>query len=204
MAAQGIPLPPPVSARLLSILFADDDLPDDRIVWRNGLDPTQVVTKSGARQLVRRLVHGYRSAGLVRSSAPEPSVFIMYCENQIMSSPHMLAVIGTGSIIATCPYQATVPELLYRVKLLKPTAVICSKETVERALSALRTSPHPFEIVVQDSAVQEIKNLKGHSYISDQEESWDLTWSEEIASKPAVLVFSSGTTGTPKGIVDLF
>ncbi|ETI27746.1 hypothetical protein G647_00195 [Cladophialophora carrionii CBS 160.54] len=48
-----------------------------------------------------------------------------------------------------------------------------------------------------------VEDEEGRSFISDQETSWDTAWDEEIANRTAVMVFSSGTTGSPKGWLHL-
>ena len=199
MISQGEPLTNVPNLDLLSILFAENNFKDTSVAWRNGQNEQQNLTRGSARKLVRRLANGYIDAGLINPTHSERDVFIVISENQIIGFPNILAVIAAGGIVATCPSQATAPELLFRIKILHPKAIICSTKSLPLVVSALKVSPTPFEIVIQDSESMTVRNRRGISYISEREHAWSTTWNDEVGDRPALLVFSSGTTGTPKG-----
>lgn len=184
---------------LLSILFAKNEVSEDFFAWRDAQDDTQSVTKSQARSLVRRLAHGYLSAGLIDPGNPDKDKVITMTENQVIGFPNVLAIIAAGGAVATCPWQATIPEILFRINILRPKAVICSKTTQALVTSARKLSEHQFTIIIQDSTNMTVQNEAGLSYISNEEHAWSTAWNDEVANSPTVLVFSSGTTGSPKG-----
>lgn len=194
-------LPP---RNLVSFLFADKGVSEEQPIWIDGQTCTQRIDKAQTRDLVRRLASGYMTTGLVRPQTLTPSVVVMYSENQPMLFPNILAVIAAGGTVATCPWQASVKELLYRVKILRPTAIVCSESSLNRALEARRKAGHTFEVLIQNSRVMEVARYdSGDSLVSHHPHDWDEAWNEEIASKPSVIVFSSGTTGYPKGLISL-
>ena len=186
---------------LPSVLLAENEVSEDQPMWVDTETDSQTITKSMARDLVRRLAHGYLSAGLVKPTAQPPSVVVLYSENQPIHFPNIFAVIATGGTVATCPWQATVDELLYRIKILRPTAILCSKSSMQRAVQARAMTDHRFEILVQDSATMDVMlHDSKKSLLSHHRHDWDESWNEEVANRASVIVFSSGTTGFPKGL----
>jgi len=200
MIAQGDPLVGVPNANLLSVLFAENHIKDSTVIWKDGRDERQNLSKGVVRKLVRQIADGYVTAGLI-SNPPrsEREVFIFVSENQVIGYANILAVIAAGGIVATCSAQATVSELQFRINVLKPRAIVCSTTSLPLAKATLKSSPIPFEIIIQDSKLMIIQSSRGHSYISKSEYIWSTEWNDEISNRPALLVFSSGTTGTPKG-----
>ncbi|KAH6693846.1 hypothetical protein F5X68DRAFT_248315 [Plectosphaerella plurivora] len=191
------------SGNLPTILFAENDVAEDQPIWVDAEAQGRTIDKATARSLVRRLAAGYRSAGLVRSKSQTPDVVVLLSENQPLHFPNILAIIAAGGIVATCPWQASVEELLYRVSILQPTAILCSRKSLEMAQLAQRKAKHPFKIVVQDSVAMEVLNLSSNqTLISDDALEWDREWNKDIANRTSVIVFSSGTTGYPKGLTN--
>ncbi|KAF1961189.1 hypothetical protein CC80DRAFT_543548 [Byssothecium circinans] len=112
----------------------------------------------------------------------------------------MISIIGAGAIVATCPWQATVPELLSSIETVQPKAIVCSEKSLPNALVAKEQAKHPLEIIVQDTASWRVRNhTTGHSYTSNHEYVWEDASSDFSKDQASVLVFSSGTTGSPKG-----
>jgi acyl-coenzyme A synthetase/AMP-(fatty) acid ligase len=185
---------------LLSLVLGEDNgVPEDRKLWVDGEDEHRFLTKSQARKQVGRLSHGYRQAGLVRDRNGAADVVISFSENQLIGFVSTLAVLAARGIVATCPSQATSNELGTRVAMLKPTAVICSRTTVEVARETQRLTTSPFEIVIQDSTIMDVCDERGRSYLSHQTHEWRSVERTDDLSKPAFLIFSSGTSGLPKG-----
>jgi len=173
MILDGGELSPIPQKDILSLILEEDNgVAEDSKLWIDGEDQKRYLTKSKARQLVCQISHGYRRAGLVRDRDSSADVLISFSENQVIGFASTLAVLAAGGIVATCPAQATSRELETRMTILKPTAVICSKATVEVAQETLRLTKSPFEIVLQDSATMNVCDVQGRSYLSHLEHDW--------------------------------
>ena len=185
---------------ILSVFLAPNGVSEDQPIWIDGQDQKQQISKSLARKLIRCLIDGYLSTGLINPQAAKPSVIILYSENQVLLFPNIFSIIGAGGTVATCPWEASVQELLYRVNSLQPVAVLCSRSSLGRVLEAAERSTKKFQIIIQDSITMDVWLQESHhSLISPHGRDWDVKWDETVANRPSVIVFSSGTTGYPKG-----
>jgi acyl-coenzyme A synthetase/AMP-(fatty) acid ligase len=186
-------------------VLSNKNIPDDRVIWKNGEKLIEQLDRTSALQLSRRLSQGYLDAKLIERNRPGKDVFIVYSENQVIGFPNLISIVVAGGIVATCPWQATTHELLYRVNAVRPKAIICSEKSLPVALDAKSQATMPFEIIVQDTSRWTVYNqATGHSYISDRQYLWKNVSSDFEKDRASVLVFSSGTTGSPKGITQSY
>ncbi|KAH7144278.1 hypothetical protein B0J13DRAFT_622840 [Dactylonectria estremocensis] len=145
-------------------------VPDERLTWIDGTNMHQQVSKALGRQMTRRLADSYLSTGLGGPPAKRKNVTIFNSENQVIQFPNMLSIITAGGIVATCPWQASIGELLHRVNVLQPKAVVCFTESCEVSEQARQKSLWRFEIIMQDSSNMGVwKYSFGQPLISSKE-----------------------------------
>lgn len=185
---------------LLTFLFSQQDQPQDRALWTEAADPARSINRSQALTLVRRLSHTYTSRNILDPSLNHEQYVVTVTENQPLGFVHALAIIASGGVVATCPWQATRREILHRIDILRPKAVVCSKLTVETVVAARHEARQDFKIIVHDTGAMTVCDDEGESLLSDRERAWHTDWNNYIANRTAAVVFSSGTTGSPKGL----
>lgn len=82
---------------------------------------------------------------------------------------------------------------------MRPKAVICSEKSLQNALDARDQTKESSEIIVQNTSQWTFRNHTTNlSYISDREYPWEDVLDDFGQDRASVLVFSSGTTGSPK------
>lgn len=200
MTSEGPSLDDVPALDLLSFLFSQEDQPQDRALWTEAAYPARTINRAQALTLVRRLSHAYTSRNILDPSLDHEQYIITVTENQPLGFVHVLAVIASGGVVATCPWQASRREIVHRIDILRPKAVICSKATVDNVIAARRQARQDFKIIVHDTGAMTVCDDEGESLLSERERAWSTDWNNYTANRTAAVVFSSGTTGSPKGV----
>lgn len=96
---------------------------------------------------------------------------------------------------------STVPELARLIKSAPSDLVICSPETRDVATQAARACGIPEDrILVVDAANVALREVaSGKDALGKEMMDWNRLSREEAENIPVCLIYSSGTTGLPKG-----
>ena len=185
---------------ILTFLFTRSRFAEHDPVYLDAKDPTTLVTLSQLRSFTRRLGYAFREQG-IGISGPGHDVVLSYVENQVMVAPTTLGILCAGGIHSTCPKTATPFELARQMRLSQPKTLVCSERTKKSAIEAISKSQiRNIRLLIMDSHKLDVTDEDGRSIMSHQELQWTpITDVQELTNTTACLVFSSGTTGVPKG-----
>jgi acyl-coenzyme A synthetase/AMP-(fatty) acid ligase len=184
---------------LLTFLFSRTPFKDNDPIWINPSKPANHVTLANARDLTHRIGQGYRDLG-VGAQGLGKDIVLTYIENQVMVAPNTLGVLCGGGVHATCSVTATAFELARQIRLSGPKVLICSPQTRKAAEEAITQSSTDVRLVMMVSDSLDIVDAYGKSIISERKLEWQRITDPEVLQKTtACLVYSSGTTGVPKG-----
>ncbi|KAH0830902.1 putative acyl-coenzyme A synthetase [Fonsecaea pedrosoi] len=190
------------SVDLLTFLFSRTPFKDDDPIWINPSNPSNHVTLARARDLTHRIGQGYRDLGIGNHGAGR-DIVLSYVENQVMVAPNNFGVICAGGVHATCSVTATAFELARQIRLSRPKILICSAQTRDAAEDAIgQSGVDGIRLVMMVSTELDIVDVGGKSIVSDRRLEWERVTDPAVLERTtACLVYSSGTTGSPKGVV---
>ncbi|KAK5196566.1 hypothetical protein LTR96_004190 [Exophiala xenobiotica] len=186
---------------ILTFLFERTRFRPNDPIWLDAVNPDWHVTLSKARELTHRIGQGLRDLGIGARRGAE-DIVLSFIENQVMVAPTLLGVLCAGGIHATCPMTATTFELTRQIKLSSPKILVCSPQTRKVAEESIAQSGlSSIRLLVMMSESLDLSDASGKSIVSDRHLQWRrMTDQTELETTTACLVYSSGTTGVPKGV----
>ena len=141
------------------------------------------------------------SSGLRRMGLGKGDVVTVCAPNCIEYTTVFLATLAAGGIVSTCNPTYTSNELNYQIKNSNSKFVVTIPALLPTVLEAIKGIVSVEKIIVIDDSEQQKQNIV--SFSSLRKDSGSLFEEVKIDSKNdiAVLPYSSGTTGLPKGVM---
>lgn len=168
---------------------------------------TNCLTKIETATLIRRLAYVLKNEFGIGASGAGKDVVTFICSNHLLGPSLFFAVIGSGGIYSSASTALTVLELAQQLQQSKSHLIIASEDMAGTALEA----SHIAHIVPERVLVLHRMGLeralapsvdRSRNYLRGTKElSWERITDEKILeSRVVALLFSSGTTGVPKGV----
>ncbi|KAF2729107.1 4-coumarate-CoA ligase [Polyplosphaeria fusca] len=194
------------SLDLLTLLFESPycTAKEDTILHAEAHDPSIHITKSDAKRLTKRLAYVLRNEFGIGSQEPGQDIVLA-----VSSGQHLLPVIFYAVIAAAGVYTAASPasttwELGRQIEDGPAKLVICSRDVKHVAVEAAQQQGiAPSRVLVLESSPAFTLESADGSWSSSlgPELEWErITDPDELANTSIALVYSSGTTGPPKGV----
>ncbi|KAK2668931.1 AMP-binding enzyme, C-terminal domain [Fusarium oxysporum f. sp. vasinfectum] len=170
----------------------------DKPVYVEAHDPTQQLNKVQLEHMVKSLAAGLRHLFKIRDG----DVVLGFCENSILYPAVIFASIASGGIFTGANPSYTYTELVNQLTVSGAKCIVTDSPRLEMAKKAAEAAGlPPSSLVLIDSkessavgGVSSFQSLLGYGTYS-----WErISDPKVLADKPAVLNFSSGTTGLPK------
>ncbi|KAJ9402536.1 hypothetical protein DTO282F9_732 [Paecilomyces variotii] len=186
---------------LLSYLFPGGEKLSSTPLWLDALDPSKSLSPAEALIWIRRLAVGFGNLGI-----PEESTIMLMTPNHIYVPVVYLATVGSKRRFTGVNPAFTPKEVAYQLKASKATVFLVHPSSLEKGLEAARRVNFPYDRIYQfsdnalttNSAVHDWKDILASQGESSQW-SWDPLLGDASSTTVAVINFSSGTTGLPKG-----
>ncbi|KAL5589330.1 hypothetical protein FOVSG1_011197 [Fusarium oxysporum f. sp. vasinfectum] len=170
----------------------------DKPVYVEAYDTTQQLNKLQLEHMVTSLAAGLRHVFKIRDG----DVILGFCENSILYPAVIFASIAAGGIFTGANPSYTYSELVNQLTVSGAKCIVTDSPRLEMAKKAAEAAGlPPGSLVLIDSkdssavgGVSSFQSLLGYGTYS-----WErISDPQVLADKPAVLNFSSGTTGLPK------
>ncbi|KAJ5697123.1 AMP-dependent synthetase/ligase [Penicillium malachiteum] len=195
--AQRLSLP---TKDLLSYIFDNPTYDQDKPLYIDVHTPSRSISCNQARPIIRRLIAGFRAAGLQSGDC-----VLIHSFNDINYSMLVLAIIGAGGVFTGSNPSYTTNELSHHINAAECKFLISEPEVIEPAVLAANKAGIPNERVwIFDNLGQTVPaGMKSWKTLMDHGESDWIRFDslEKVQNTTAARFFSSGTTGLPKAVI---
>ncbi|ROW17615.1 hypothetical protein VPNG_00792 [Cytospora leucostoma] len=194
---------------ILTLLFDSKwcDCREETLLHADATDPeNKHLTKAHVRHLTTQLAHALRHTHSIGQDGPNKDVVLVMTMGHYMLQPLFLGTIAAGAMYSAASPGSTSGELAYLVGLVGPKVIVCDTHTravVEETVHRVGFPSDRVFVLGDDPGLDLREPTSGRRL--ELSPSRTLSWAritdpEELENNIACILFSSGTTGLPKGV----
>lgn len=181
--------------------LAEDDTP----LHLSAANPNIYLTKKTLRAFAERISHFLRHTLSVGSQGPYKDVVVVCSSGQPAAPAVFYGILGAGGVFSAASSSYTPEELARQIKQGKSKTLVVSGDKIDVGKKAAQLAGLGLDrvVVLNSEPNWEIRCLGGGKQV-DVENGTRMQWRkvtdpEELKRSLIVLLYSSGTTGVPKG-----
>lgn len=197
---------------LLTLLF-DSPLSlanEDTVVEAEAADDSNSITKGEARAYTKRIAYHLRNSFGIGKNGPGKDVVVCIASGQILLPTVFWAVIAAGGVYSAASSSFTPNELARQVQQGKSNLLIASSDCKEVALKTAKLCNIATSrvLILESMSHQRVLQpasgaanfLTGNAQPHESLDWERVTDPKILADRVVCLLYSSGTTGVPKGV----
>ncbi|ORX68218.1 acetyl-CoA synthetase-like protein [Linderina pennispora] len=151
-------------------------------------------------------MHNRIASGLVNDfGISKGDIVMIFATNCILYAPTYYGILAAGAVCCTASSAFNASELAYQLNDCKAKVVFTTKQqwlVISQAMDQGLVDIQPHNIIVYGESLPGYLYRSFRSVLSDKPyRRLSIKTKDEAASTPALIVYSSGTTGQPKGVV---
>ncbi|KAF2664894.1 acetyl-CoA synthetase-like protein [Microthyrium microscopicum] len=165
-------------------------------------NPNLKLTKAETRDLTKRVAHSLRHRYGV-GAGTEPSYVTCIASGSYVMPTMFYGVLAAGGIFSSVSSSSTVDELVRLIKGAPSDVVIYNEDTKDVVIAAAKECGIPADrlLLIDAPNVALRESATGKDVLTSEMLDWKrITSQKELESTPSCLIYSSGTTGLPKGV----
>lgn len=173
---------------------------EDTILHLDAADTSLSLNKSQARDLTRRLAYTFRHRYGIKNDKA------VTC---ISSGNHIVPIVfygctAAGGVLSSVSAASTVKDLARLIQTAPSDLIVCSDDTKDVAAAAASQCGISTDriLVIDSGKAGTLRSLSdGSNVVGTEMLEWKrITDREELVNRTVTLIYSSGTTGLPKGM----
>jgi 4-coumarate--CoA ligase len=183
---------------------------DDSILHSDAENPSVSLNKGGLRRLLEEFAWGLRKKFSIGANGPNKDVVVLFSSGQPAYPAAFYSIIAAGGVASLASPSSTAHELARQVNAGGGNVLICSEDFLPIARAALRDIQQNVTICVLRSIPDWSLRIDGKDWekgelrgsVLAERIKWErITDPQKLKDSLIILLYSSGTTGAPKGVM---